>query len=171
MFTKSIENISNQKAREYLTFTLGEEQYGLDVQQVQEIRGFEAVTQIANAPQFILGVINLRGKIVPIIDLRIKLNLNQVLYNELTTVIILNVGALTVGAVVDNVSDVVIVPEYQIKDFPSVAISVDTQYILGIATIAECMLILLDIEQLLSGQESQLKDLALGNHNKLKVGL
>jgi len=171
MFTKSIENISNQRAGEYLTFSLGQEQYALDVQQVQEIRGFEAVTQIANTPQFILGVLNLREKIVPIIDLRIKLNLNQVLYDELTTVIILSVGAITVGAVVDDVSDVIIIPEYQIKDIPSVAISVDTKYILGIATIAENMLILLDMEQLLRSQESNLHDLVLSNQNKLKVSL
>jgi len=171
MITKSIEKISNQKAREYLTFFLGDEQYGLDVQQVREIRGFEAVTQIANAPQFILGVVNLREKIVPIVDLRIKLNLNQVLYNELTTVIILNVGGLTVGAVVDNVSDVIIIAEYQIKDIPSVAISVDTKYILGIATIAESMLLLLDMEQLLSGQESNLNDFVLSDQNKLEVSL
>ena len=93
-------------AGEYLTFVLGSEQYGIEILKVQEIRGYDAVTQIANMPSFIKGVVNLRGKIVPIVDLRIKFNLGKVEYNEFTVVIILNLSGRIVGIVVDGVSDV-----------------------------------------------------------------
>src|SRR5450631_4639032 len=97
---------ANGEGRELLTFTLGREEYGIDILKVQEIRGYDAVTAIANTPAFIKGVINLRGIIVPIVDLRIKFNLGNVSYNELTVVIILNLGTRVVGVVVDSVSDV-----------------------------------------------------------------
>jgi purine-binding chemotaxis protein CheW len=93
-------------AGEYLTFVLGEEEYGIEILKVQEIRGYDAVTPIANTPNFIKGVVNLRGKIVPIVDLRIKFNLGKVVYDEFTVVIILNLSGRVVGIVVDGVSDV-----------------------------------------------------------------
>lgn len=143
---------------EYLTFVLGAEEYGLEILKVQEIRGYDAVTQIANTPEFIKGVVNLRGKIVPIVDLRIKFNLGKVEYNELTVVIILNLNGRVVGVVVDGVSDVIALKDEQIRDVPSLVTSIDTKYIVGLATLEERMLILVDIEQLMSSQEMALVD-------------
>ena len=145
-------------AGEYLTFVLGTEEYGLEILKVQEIRGYDAVTQIANTPDFIKGVVNLRGKIVPIVDLRIKFNLGKVEYNEFTVVIILSLGGRVVGIVVDGVSDVMELKEDQIRDVPSLVTSIDTKYIVGLATVESQMLILVDIEQLMSSQEMELLD-------------
>lgn len=143
---------------EYLTFVLGEEEYGLEILKVQEIRGYDTVTQIANTPDFIKGVINLRGKIVPIVDLRIKFNLGKVEYDEFTVVIILNLGGRVVGIVVDGVSDVMALQEEQIREVPSLVTSIDTKYIMGLATVEEQMLILVDIERLMTSQEMELVD-------------
>lgn len=143
---------------EYLSFVLGTEEYGLEILKVQEIRGYDAVTQIANTPDFIKGVVNLRGKIVPIVDLRIKFNLGKVEYDEFTVVIILNLHGRVVGIVVDGVSDVVALKEEQIRDVPSLVSSIDTKYIMGLATLDQRMLILVDIEQLMSSQEMALMD-------------
>lgn len=143
---------------EYLTFVLGAEEYGLEILKVQEIRGYDAVTQIANTPEFIKGVVNLRGKIVPIVDLRIKFNLGKIEYNEFTVVIILNLHGRVVGIVVDGVSDVIALKEEQIRDVPSLVTSIDTKYIVGLATLDQRMLILVDIEQLMTSQEMALVD-------------
>ncbi len=145
-------------AGEYLTFVLGEEEYGLDILKVQEIRGYDAVTQIANTPDFIKGVVNLRGKIVPIVDLRIKFDLGKVEYNEFTVVIILNLGGRVVGIVVDGVSDVTALKEDQLRDVPSLVTNIDTKYIVGLATVEEQMLILVDIEKLMNSEEMALVD-------------
>jgi len=145
-------------AGEYLTFVLGEEQYGLEILKVQEIRGYDAVTQIANTPEFIKGVVNLRGKIVPIVDLRIKFHLGKVEYDEFTVVIILNLNGRVVGIVVDGVSDVMALKEEQIRDVPSLVSNIDTKYIVGLASVEEQMFILVDIEQLMSSQEMALID-------------
>jgi purine-binding chemotaxis protein CheW len=147
---------TNSAEGEYLTFVLGAEEYGIGILKVQEIRGYDAVTQIANTPEFIKGVVNLRGKIVPIVDLRIKFNLGKVEYNEFTVVIILNLNGRVVGIVVDGVSDVIDLKSEQIRDVPSLVTSIDTKYIVGLATIAERMLILVDIEHLMSSQEMAL---------------
>lgn len=143
---------------EYLTFVLGAEEYGLEILKVQEIRGYDAVTQIANTPEFIKGVVNLRGKIVPIVDLRIKFNLGKVEYNEFTVVIILNLHGRVVGIVVDGVSDVIALKEEQIRDVPALVTSIDTKYIVGLATLEQRMLILVDIEQLMTSQEMAIVD-------------
>lgn len=153
---------ANSKAKsaagEYLTFVLGTEEYGLEILKVQEIRGYDAVTQIANTPDFIKGVVNLRGKIVPIVDLRIKFHLGKVEYDEFTVVIILNLNGRVVGIVVDGVSDVMALKDDQIRDVPSLVTSIDTKYIVGLATVEQQMLILVDIEQLMSSQEMALID-------------
>ena len=154
--TKSTSVKSTSAAGEYLTFVLGEEQYGLEILKVQEIRGYDAVTQIANTPDFIKGVVNLRGKIVPIVDLRIKFNLGKVEYDEFTVVIILNLNGRVVGIVVDGVSDVMALKEEQIRDVPSLVSNIDTKYIVGLATVEEQMFILVDIEQLMNSQEMAL---------------
>lgn len=148
----------NSAAGEYLTFVLGAEEYGLEILKVQEIRGYDAVTPIANTPEFIKGVVNLRGKIVPIVDLRIKFNLGKVNYDEFTVVIILNLSGRIVGIVVDGVSDVMALKEDQLREVPSLVTSIDTKYIVGLATVEQQMLILVDIEKLMSSQEMELMD-------------
>lgn len=152
---------ANSAAGEYLTFVLGTEEYGLEILKVQEIRGYDAVTHIANTPEFIKGVVNLRGKIVPIVDLRIKFHLGKVEYNEFTVVIILNLGGRVVGIVVDGVSDVMALKDEQIRAVPDLVTSIDTKYIVGLATVESQMLILVDIEQLMSSQEMELLDSAI----------
>jgi purine-binding chemotaxis protein CheW len=143
---------------EYLIFILGTEAYGLEILKVQEIRGYDAVTQIAKTPDFIKGVVNLRGKIVPIVDLRIKFHLGKVEYDEFTVVIILNFNGRVVGIVVDGVSDVMELKDEQIRDVPSLVSNIDTKYIVGLASVKTQMFILVDIGQLMSIQEMALLD-------------
>ncbi len=143
---------------EYLTFTLGQEEYGIDILKVQEIRGYDAVTKIANTPEFIKGVINLRGTIVPIVDLRIRFQLGNVEYSEFTVVIILNLGGRIVGIVVDGVSDVITLEPGQINAVPDLVSTIDTKYLVGLGTVADRMLILVDIESLMTSQEMALID-------------
>jgi purine-binding chemotaxis protein CheW len=142
--------------RELLTFTLGAESYGLDILKVQEIRGYEPPTRIANTPDFIKGVINLRGHIVPIVDLRVKLSLGEAKFDASTVVIILNVLGRVVGVVVDGVSDVITLMQDAIKPAPEFGAVLDTQYILGLATVESQLLILIDIEKLMGSREMAL---------------
>jgi purine-binding chemotaxis protein CheW len=161
MVVEEVESKSSQGgsvAGEFLTFVLGTESYGLEILKVQEIRGYDAVTHIANTPAFIKGVINLRGKIVPIVDLRLKFNLGKVEYNEFTVVIILNLNGRVVGIVVDGVSDVMELMDKHIRAVPDIVASIDTKYITGLATVGEKMFILVDIEQLMNSQEMALVD-------------
>jgi purine-binding chemotaxis protein CheW len=146
--------------RELLTFTLGSEEYGIDILKVQEIRGYDAVTTIANAPEFIKGVINLRGIIVPIVDMRIKFHLGKVEYDQFTVVIILNVANRVVGIVVDGVSDVIALTPEQIKPSPEFSTTLDTQYITGLGTVDERMIIVVDIEKLLGSRDMELFETA-----------
>ncbi|MBM4182171.1 MAG: chemotaxis protein CheW [Betaproteobacteria bacterium] len=145
---------------EYLTFTLGREEYGIDILKVQEIRGYEAVTRIANSPAFIKGVINLRGVIVPIVDLRIKFNLGEPGYDQFTVVIILNIGKRVMGIVVDGVSDVIQLDSASLHPAPEFGSILDTRYILGLGTVEERMIIMVDIEQLMTSQEMALVETA-----------
>ncbi len=147
-------------AQEYLTYTLGPEEYAIDILKVQEIRGYEAPTTIANAPAFLKGVINLRGTIVPIVDLRIKFNVGTADYTPFTVVIILNIGSRVVGIVVDSVSDVTMLRQEQIRPAPEFAATVDTKYINGLCTLGERMLIVVDIERLMLSSEMALVDQA-----------
>jgi len=141
---------------EYLTFMLGKETYGIDILKVQEIRGYDTVTHIANAPDFIKGVINLRGVIVPIVDMRIKFRVGEPTYHEFTVVIIMNVLSRVIGMVVDSVSDVVALVPEQIRPAPEMGAALDTHYITGLGTQNDHMLILVDIEQLMGSDEMQL---------------
>jgi purine-binding chemotaxis protein CheW len=143
---------------EFLTFTLGPEEYGIDILKVQEIRGYDSVTTIANTPEFIKGVINLRGIIVPIVDMRIKFKLKNVSYDQLTVVIILNLASRVVGMVVDGVSDVIALTTEQIKAAPQFGATLDTQYLMGLGTVDERMLILVDIEKLMNSSDMELVD-------------
>lgn len=144
--------------QEYLTFTLGAEEYAIDILKVQEIRGYDAVTTIANAPDFIKGVINLRGTIVPIVDLRIKFKLGKVEYTPFTVVIILSIGNRVVGIVVDAVSDVIAMEPGQVRPAPEFASTMDTAFILGLGTVGERMLIVVDIQRLMLSREMSLVD-------------
>ena len=138
---------------EFLAFTLGKEEYGIDILKVQEIRGYEAVTRIANAPDFVKGVVNLRGIIVPIVDMRIKFNLGEPTYDQFTVVIILNIGGRVMGMVVDSVSDVITLSPEQIKPAPEMGTAFNTDYLIGLGTLDERMLILIDIDKLMSSSE------------------
>jgi len=147
---------------EVLSFKIGDEEYGIDILRVQEIRGYEAPTRIANAPQFVKGVTNLRGVIVPIVDLRLRFNLPDVQYNGSTVTIVLNIGHRTMGIVVDSVSDVMELASDQIKAAPEFNGSIESTYITGLGTVktgdAERMLILMDIEALMTSPEMGLID-------------
>ncbi|MBQ0959635.1 chemotaxis protein CheW [Ideonella sp. 4Y11] len=151
--------------REYLSFKLGHEEYGIDILKVQEIRGYEQPTRIANAPHFIKGVVNLRGVIVPIVDMRLRFDLPDVKYDAFTVVIILNIAHRTVGMVVDSVSDVLELPAGQIKPAPEFNGAIDASYITGLGTIKhgddERMLILMDIEQMMTSADMGLMDAVL----------
>ena len=150
----------SDNSQEFLTFTLGDEHYGLEIMMVKEIRGYEAVTKIANAPPFVKGVLNLRGDIVPIIDLRLKFNVGSAIYNEFTIVIMLSVGARIVGIVVDAVSDVVRLQKDDIKPPPEFGAAFDHQFLHGLSQVGDTMVILLNIESLISSKELGLFDSA-----------
>ncbi|MBF6025635.1 chemotaxis protein CheW [Lysobacter niastensis] len=144
---------SAESANEYLTFALGQEEYGVDILKVQEIRGYDTVTRLPDAPDYIKGVINLRGTIVPVIDMRLKFRLERAEYNALTVMIVLNVADRVVGMVVDSVSDVIQLEAAQIRPVPDIGSAIDRQFITGIGTQGERMLILLEIERLMSSAE------------------
>jgi purine-binding chemotaxis protein CheW len=143
-------------ANEFLTFTLGSEEYGVDILKVQEIRGYDTVTRIPDTPDYIKGVINLRGTIVPVVDLRIKFRLGQANYDQFTVMIILNVARRVVGMVVDGVSDVMQLTAEQIRPAPELGGAMDTRFISGLGTLDNRMLILVDIEKLLRSQDMAL---------------
>ena len=150
----AIEKVSDSVAvgaREYLTFKLGQEEYGIDILKVQEIRGYEPPTRIANAPSFIKGVVNLRGTIVPIVDMRLKFNCASVAYDTFTVVIILNLRQRIVGIVVDSVSDVMELAPENLRAAPDVDSVIDSDAVIGLGSLGDRMLILLDIEKLMSG--------------------
>ncbi len=156
--TRTADDTEGGRAQEFLTFTLGHEEYAIDILKVQEIRGYEKPTTIANAPVFLKGVINLRGIIVPIVDMRIKFGVGQADYTQFTVVIILNVASRVVGIVVDGVSDVTSLNDNQIRPTPDFAATVDTRYINGLGTLGERMLIVVDIERLMLSSEMALVD-------------
>lgn len=155
---KSGNSISLTEGSEYLVFTLGKEEYGIEILKVQEIRGYDHVTSIANAPSFIKGVINLRGTIVPIVDLRLKFNIGEASYNQFTVVIILNVLQRVIGIVVDGVSDVISLADDDIRPSPEFGGALDTRYLQGLGTLDDRMIILTDIEKLLTSKEMELMD-------------
>ncbi len=148
--------------REFLSFKLGNEEYGIDILRVQEIRGYEPPTRIANAADFIKGVVNLRGVIVPIVDMRVRFGMTDVQYNGTTVTIVLNIAGRTVGMVVDSVSDVLELDSAEIKTAPEFNGAVDANYITGLGTAklgdTERMLILMDIQALMQSAEMGLTD-------------
>lgn len=149
--------------REFLAFKLGAEEYGIDILRVQEIRSFEPPTRMANAPAYILGVVNLRGVIVPIVDMRIKFNLEEVKYDTFTVVIVLNIGSQVIGMVVDGVSDVITLAPEQLRPVPELSSSIGSDHLLAIGSLENRMLILLDIEKLMSSADMGLLSASAGN--------
>ncbi len=139
--------------REFLAFKLGAEEYGIDILRVQEIRNYEAPTRITNAPPFIKGVVNLRGVIVPIVDMRLKFNLETISYDNFTVVIVLNIGNRVMGMVVDAVSDVITLTPEQLRPVPEFNSAIASDHLLAIGAIEQRMLILVDIEKLMTSPE------------------
>jgi len=146
---EKMEELTSTGAREYLTFKLDQEEYGIDILKVQEMRGYEPPTRVANAPSFIKGVMNLRGTIVPIVDLRLKFNCSKAEYNTFTVVIILNLRSRIVGVVVDSVSDVMELQPENLKSAPEIESAIDSSAVQGLGSLGDRMLILLDIERLM----------------------
>ena len=142
----------SKPSKQFLTFRIGAEEYGIDILKVQEIRSYEAPTRIAHAPGFVKGVVNLRGVIVPIMDMRIRLGCDAQ-YNGFTVVIVLSIGSRTLGMVVDSVSDVLELTADQIRPAPEMAASIDSRFVTGLGKIGERILILLDIEGMVASPE------------------
>ena len=156
--TSTRSNQSMVDSGQYLTLRLGNEEYAIDILRVQEIRSFEEPTKMVNSPSFIKGVINLRGVIVPIVDLRLKLNIDIVEYNEFTVVIILNVRGNIIGAVVDSVADVVTLHSSNIKAAPQFESALDARFIVGLSNLGQRMLIVMNMEALMSNSEMGIVD-------------
>jgi purine-binding chemotaxis protein CheW len=154
---QAVQTLARTDGRQFLTFRIGAEEYGMDILRVQEIRSYEAPTRVANAPAFVKGVVNLRGVIVPILDMRIRLG-QAGEYNAFTVVIVLNVAGRVVGVVVDSVSDVLELSAEDIKPRPEVAAALDARFITGLGKIGDRLLILLDIEAMIKSPEFGLVD-------------
>ena len=148
-----MESVKTVEEQEVLSFRLAKEEYAISILKVQEIRGYEAPTRLASAPAYLKGIINLRGSIVPIVDMRIKFGLGEPVYDSFTVVIILNIAQHVIGMVVDSVSDVVTLTSDQIRPAPDMGASVETNCLLGLGTVGERMLILLDIDKLMQTDE------------------
>ena len=148
-----MESVKTVDEQEVLSFRLGKEEYAISILKVQEIRGYEAPTRLASAPAYLKGIINLRGAIVPIVDMRIKFGLGEPVYDSFTVVIILNIAQHVIGMVVDSVSDVVTLEPEQVRPAPEMGSTSDGDYITGLGTIDERMLILLDIDRLMSSEQ------------------
>ena len=148
-----MESVKTVEEQEVLSFRLAKEEYAISILKVQEIRGYDAPTRLASAPAYLKGIINLRGAIVPIVDMRIKFGLGEPVYDSFTVVIILNIAQHVIGMVVDSVSDVVTLASDQIRPAPDMGASVETNCLLGLGTVGERMLILLDIDKLMQTDE------------------
>lgn len=147
------QNVVSQIEQEFLAFRLGKEEYGIHILQTQEIRNFETLTRIANAPEYLKGVMNLRGVIVPVIDMRLRFATGSANFDESTVVIVLNIKGHVIGMIVDSVSDVVTLPASAIKPPPELGTVFSSDYLIGLGDIDQRMIILLDIEKLMSGPE------------------
>lgn len=151
------------EGQQFLTFMLAGEEYGVDILRVQEIKGWDSVTKIPNTPDYIRGVINLRGTIVPIIDMRLRFNLEQLEYGATTVVIVVKVlsdsgKSRTMGIIVDGVSDVYNIAEEEVKPAPDFGTAVDTNFVKGLTTVNEKMVILLDIDHMCNSAELKVID-------------
>jgi purine-binding chemotaxis protein CheW len=146
---------------QYLTVNLADEEYGVDILAVREIRGWTPVTRIPQAPGYVLGVLNLRGAIVPVLDLRLRFGLEREEYTGTTVTVIVTVAGRNFGVVVDAVSDVVDVDDKQVRPVPDMGTAVDTEYLKGLTSVGERMVLLLDVDKLLQPQDAQMLEAAL----------
>ena len=156
---QQLESTTGADKQQFLSFQLGAEEYGIDILRVQEIRAYEKATRIPNTPEFIKGVINLRGIIIPVVDLRMKFGLETAEYNEVTVLIVLNLAERTIGVVVDKVSDVLALSKDEIRPAPEFTARVNNAFVRGLATVDERMLIIADIERLMAGADMALATL------------
>lgn len=164
------QSISDTNATtQYLTVNLAEEEYGIDILAVREIRGWTPVTRIPQAPQYVLGVLNLRGAIVPVLDLRLRFGLSREAYNATTVTVIITVAGRLFGIVVDAVSDVLDIEDTHLRPVPDMGTAVDTEYLKGLTSIGERMVLLLDADKLLQPQDVQLLDTALNAVGDVKA--
>jgi len=138
---------------QYLTFGLGQEEYGIEILKVQEIKGYSAITPIPNTPAHVKGVMNLRGTVVPVVDLRSKFSMEAMEYNKFTVIIVVTVGAKIAGLVVDAVSDVLNIPSSEIRPAPDFGSRADTRFITGMASSGDKLTVLLDVDRLLGEEE------------------
>ena len=161
MNTEAIEDVAGLTEHEYLTFTLGSEEYGVDILKVQEIRGYDQVTRLPGAPDFVKGAINLRGLIVPVVDMRMKFQLSQATYDDTTVMIVLSIAGRTIGIVVDSVSDVLRLQPDHLRTVPDLGSAIDRKFLMGLGVVDERMLILLDIERLMTSEEMGLVEQAV----------
>ncbi len=146
---------------QYLTVNLAHEEYGVDILAVREIRGWTPVTRIPQAPHYVLGVLNLRGAIVPVIDMRLRFGLPREEYGPTTVTVIVAVAGRNFGVVVDAVSDVLDVASTDIRPVPDMGTTVDTEYLKGLTSAGERMVLLLDVDKLLQPQDAQMLEAAL----------
>ncbi len=147
--------VSDEDDKQYLTFMIGDEYYGVNILKVQEIKGYTDVTRIPNTPDYIKGVLNLRGTIVPIVNLRMKFGMEQIDNTAVTVIIVVMVKGRVTGMIVDTVSDVLTLPAKEVKPPPSFGTNVDTSFIDGIGTSEERLVTLLDIDRVLTDQERE----------------
>jgi purine-binding chemotaxis protein CheW len=144
---------SSSDGNQYLTFALGNEEYGVDILKVQEIKGYTPATPVPNTPDYIKGVMNLRGTIIPVVDLRAKLALEQAEYNQFTVIIVVMVGTKVVGLIVDSVSDVLNIPKSDMQAVPEFGSTIDVGFIAGMAKAGEKIVMLLDIDKVVAEGE------------------
>jgi purine-binding chemotaxis protein CheW len=156
-------------ATQYLTVNLADEEYGIDILAVREIRGWTSVTRIPQAPGYVLGVLNLRGAIVPVLDLRLRFGLSREEYTGTTVTVIITVAGRLFGIVVDAVSDVLDVEQNNVRPVPDMGTAVDTEYLKGLTSIGERMVLLLDADKLLQPQDAQMLDAALNAVDDVKA--
>ncbi|TBR37228.1 MULTISPECIES: chemotaxis protein CheW [Dyella] len=154
---------------QYLTVNLAHEEYGIDILAVREIRGWSPVTRIPQAPHYVLGVLNLRGAIVPVLDLRLRFGLEREEYTQTTVTVIVTVAGRLFGVVVDAVSDVMDVASDRIRPVPDMGTAVDTEYLKGLTSVAERMVLLLDVDKLLHPQDAQMLEAALPAASDVKA--
>jgi purine-binding chemotaxis protein CheW len=138
---------------QYLTFTLGQEEYGVEILKVQEIKGYSAITPIPNTPRYLKGVMNLRGTIIPVVDLRSKFSMPETPYTQFTVIVVVTVGTKIMGLVVDAVSDVLNIRSQDIQETPDFGAQVDARFISGLAKTGDKLVVLLDIDKTLGGEE------------------
>ena len=162
-------NSDGTAATQYLTVNLADEEYGIDILAVREIRGWSPVTRIPQAPGYVLGVLNLRGAIVPVLDLRLRFGLSREEYTGTTVTVVITVAGRLFGVVVDAVSDVLDVEQNNVRPVPDMGTAVDTEYLKGLTSIGERMVLLLDADKLLQPQDAQMLDAALNAVDDVKA--